>query len=101
MKAESWASRAVMRARWASSTACAEISRRAKALARLVAVNSQRLASIVMAQECTNSAEMTIVQARVLLSHLCREECSMAEPKGGRSLVLDATTHRYPGGAIA
>src|SRR6267143_4854551 len=25
----------------------------------------------------------------------------MAEPKGGRSLVLDAITHRYPGGAIA
>ena len=25
----------------------------------------------------------------------------MAEAKGGRSLVLDAVTHRYPGGAIA
>jgi NitT/TauT family transport system ATP-binding protein len=25
----------------------------------------------------------------------------MAEPMGGRSLVLDAITHRYPGGAIA
>ncbi len=25
----------------------------------------------------------------------------MAEAKGGRSLVLDAITHRYPGGAIA
>src|SRR6266478_3387475 len=25
----------------------------------------------------------------------------MSEPKGGRSLVLDAITHRYPGGAIA
>src|SRR5207249_10178505 len=49
----------------------------------------------------TNFAKMTRAQARDLLSHQGREECSMAESVGGRSLVLDAITHRYPGGAIA
>src|SRR6185436_16567028 len=98
MKAESSASCAVMRARWASITSRAEISRRAKALARAVAANWQRSASVIMEQECPNSAEMTIAQARDLLSHRRREESSMAEPMGGRSLVLDAITHRYPGG---
>jgi hypothetical protein len=33
-----------------------------------VAVNSQRLASTVMEQECTNCSEMTIAQARDLLT---------------------------------
>src|SRR3954466_11145099 len=100
MNAESRESSVAMRARCASSASRAEISLRAKALARAVAVNSQGLVLIAIEEECTNSAQMTIAQARNLLPH-GREECSMAEPMGGRSLVLDAITHRYPGGAIA
>src|SRR5260370_24255088 len=101
MKAENRASCAVMRARWASSASRAEISRRAKALASAVAVSSQGLSSNVMEQGCTNFMEMTRAQARDLLSFGYREEQSMAEATGGRSLVLDAITHRYPGGANA